>query len=217
MKTSSRTQGNWLSKLLFTMSLVFLAFGLFNLGWFAWPNPTDAIQISIPAGILKGAPSGTTYASFVDYSLSLSWPSWLRVEQEGALRVSLVEVEDVDAHAMVSRPAQVVVIEPSLFGLEVDPPGRMQTSIASGQSLEMSWTVVGRSKGEYPGQILVSFGFYDPFSSELVAVPVAVVDSDVQVVSLWNNQPQLALWFGGVGLALWGALFVLGRLAQTRQ
>ena len=210
-------QGNFLSQLLFTLSLVFLAFGLFNLGWFAWPSPTDAVQLNIPAGLLKGAPSGTTYASLADYNLSLSWPRWLRVEQDGKLEVALVEIQDSDASALVERPAQVVVFEPTLAGLSVDPPGRMQASLAAGQSLALSWSLVGRSRGEYPGKVLVSFGFYDQFSSELVLVPVAVVDINVQVVGLWNNQPRLALWLGGVGMALWGALFVLGRLVQVRK
>jgi hypothetical protein len=216
MKPSSLIQGNWLSQLLFTLSLVFLAFGLFNLAWFVWPNPTDAVQLTIPAGMLKGAQSGTTYASLADSNLSLSWPAWLRVEQEGALQVSLIAVEDADANTMVSRPAQVIVIEPNLFGLAVDPPGRMQASLAAGQSLDMSWAVVGRSRGEYPGKVLVSFGFYDQISRELNTVPVAVVDMDIRVVSLWDNQPQLALWLGSVGMVLWGALFVLGRLVQIR-
>lgn len=217
MKTSGKLQGKWLSQLLITFSLVFLAFGLFNLGWYAWPSPTDGVQLTIPAGILKGAPGGTNYASLADYSLSLSWPRWLRVHQTGKLQVSLKESEDRAANAALARPAQVVLIEPVLVGLAVNPPGRMQTSMAGRQSLEMSWELIGQSRGAYPGKVVVSFGFFDQFSNELVAVPVAVVDVSLQILSLWDDQPQMALWMGGIGLVLWGALFVLGRLVQVRK
>jgi hypothetical protein len=217
MKMSGKLQGKWLSQLLFTCSLVFLAFGLFNLGWYVWPSPTDGVQLTIPAGILKGAPGGTNYASLADYSLSLSWPRWLRIQQKGKLQVILIESEDRAANAALARPAQVVLIEPVLVGLAVNPPGRMQTSMADGQSLEMSWELIGQSRGAYPGKVVVSFGFFDQLSNELVAVPVAVVDVSLQIVSLWDDQPQMALWMGGIGLVLWGALFVLGRLVQVRK
>jgi hypothetical protein len=177
----------------------------------------DAIQLSIPKGRLAGAPTGTTYASMADYRLSLSWPSWLRMAQEGALQVFLEEIEEVNASSQTEQPAQVILVEPLLTGIEVDPPGRMQTSLASSQSLEMSWTLIGQARGVYPGKVLVSLAFFDESSNELVAVPVAVVDIAVRVANLWGVEPKLALWFGGVGLALWGALFVLGRWVQARR
>jgi hypothetical protein len=60
---------------------------------------------------------------------------------------------------------------------------------------------------------VVSFGFFDETLGELVPVPVAVVDFSIQVVTLWGLARGLVLWLGVVGLVLWGALFILGRVA----
>jgi hypothetical protein len=59
----------------------------------------------------------------------------------------------------------------------------------------------------------VSFGFIDEAQAELVAVPVAVVDLHIQVIGLWGLDSGLVIWFGLVSLVLWGALFILGRVA----
>jgi len=216
MTHSGKLHGNWLSQLLFTLSLAFLAFGLLNLGWYTWPTSTDALQLTIPKGTLAGAPAGTTYASFSDYSLAISWPRWQRIGKEGFLKVTLTEIISIDVQNQESQSNQVILIEPSLAGMVIDPPGKMQANLALGQTLEMTWALQGDLKGEYPGKVLVSFGFFDESLMELVSVPVAVVDISVRVTSLWGANPQLALWFGAVGLVFWGALFVLGRFSQVR-
>jgi hypothetical protein len=207
--------GGWLGQLLFTLSLVFLAFGLFNLGWAMWPAPTDAVQFAIPAGVLPGVPAGKTYASVADYTLTVSWPVWVRAGETGTLRVTLTEAA-ADAGLAAGRPVQVVLVEPAIAALPLDPPGRVQATLAAGQDLDLTWDVDGALAGEYPGKVIVSFGFYDEALAELVTVPVAVVDVTVRVTALWGLEAGLAVWFGLVGLVLWGALFVLGRVAQGR-
>jgi len=59
----------------------------------------------------------------------------------------------------------------------------------------------------------VSFGFFDADEDALTAVPVAVVDLDIQVIELWGLRSGMVIWFGFVCLALWGALFLLGNMA----
>lgn len=205
----------WLSQLLFGLSLVFLAAGLFILAWAVWPTPTDSAQFTIPAGVLPGAPADSGYASQAEYILSVDWPTRLRMGQAGILRTTLVET-DKPTSAPAERPAQAVLVEPAIGGVALDPPGLVQTNLAAGQGLVLTWDIDPVNEGEHTGKVYVSFGFYDEAEAEQVAVPVAVVDVSVSVTSLWGLDSQLALWFGFVGLVLWGALFVLGRVVQGR-
>jgi len=99
-------------------------------------------------------------------------------------------------------------------GVTLDPEGSMQANLAAGQELTLSWEVEGAVPGEVAGKLYVSFGFYDESLAELVPVPVAVVDLAFQVTSLYGLEGRLALWLGLVGVALWGALFLLGRAAE---
>lgn len=213
MKRRPRARGGWLSQVLFVLSLIFLGLSLFSLGWAVWPSPTEGIQFAIPAGVLPGAPAGTTYASLADYTLNVSWPRWIRAGESGSIVVGLSAVESLETQAD-NRAAQVVLVEPEILALPVEPPGRMQVSLAPGQSLNLSWQVAGLLSGQYPGKLNVSFGFYDEVLAELVPVPVAVVDLAIRVRSLWGLQANLVIWLGVVGLVLWGVLFVLGRLAE---
>jgi len=207
---------SWLAKLLFALSLVFLGFGLVSLGWYAWPAPIDGVRFEIPAGVLPGAPAESGYASQEDYVLAVEWPVWVRLGETGTIRVSLLEAGDSSGKPAEDQEAQVVLAEPAIAGLPLEPAGRVQAAVAGGQDLVLEWAVTGLTPGEHPGKIAVSFGFYEEALEELVPVPVAVVDAGVRVVSLWGLEARLVLWFGLVGLALWGALFVLGRVVEGR-
>lgn len=227
MKPRSHRKGRALSQLLYALSLGFLAFGLFSLGWVAWPPPTDARQFRIPAGPLPAAPEDMAYASFSEYSLEVSWPRWLRRGEEGAVHLRLTDLdcnascEDSTASSKDHEPrpadefqgAQVVLVEPALYPLRVDPPGSAQANLADEQDLLLAWQVTGDQSGSFPGKMVVSFGFYDETFEELVPIPVAVVDLNIQVVDLWGLDSGLVIWFGFVGVVLWGVLFVLGRVA----
>lgn len=204
----------WLGQLLFGLSLVFLLIGLLILAWAVWPTPTDSAQFTIAAGALPGAPEGMDYASPADYALTVDWPTRLRKGQEGTLRATLVE-QDGTGTASADRPAQAVLVEPVVAGLALDPPGLVQTNLAAGQDLVLTWTMGPVEAGDHAGKVYVSFGFYNDAEDVLDAVPVAVVDMSVRVTSLWGLDSQLALWFGLVALVLWGALFVLGRMMQA--
>ncbi len=206
---------DWLGQLLFGLSLLFLALGLIILAWAVWPTPTDAAQFNIPAGVLPGAPAGTGYASPADYVLTVDWPTRLRMGQIGTLRATLVEQDGTSIPA-ADRPAQAVLVEPAIGGLALDPPGLVQTNLAAGQDLVLTWDMDPVNAGDHSGKVYISFGFYNEAESVLDAVPIAVVDLSVSVTSLWGLDSQLALWFGLVGLVLWGALFVLGRVVQGR-
>ncbi len=212
MKGTSRQQSQNLSRVLYLLSLILLGFGLVSLGWAVWPAPTDARTFTIPSGTLPGAPSGKTYASLADYSLQVSWPRWIRAGDAGQIVVLLMEV-DAPADEALDREAQVVLIEPSMIGLPVDPPGRVQVNLGPGAELRQNWTVAGALAGDYPGKLVTSFGYYDEALGELTSVPVAVVDFSVRVVTLWGLARGLVLWLGVVGMVLWGALFILGRVA----
>lgn len=216
MKKTKEGRGKWLGQVLYTISLGFLAFGLFNLGWAMWPAPTDAVQFEIPAGVLPATPAGETYASLSDYALSVSWPRWLRMGETGTIRVTLTDMDGEDVSSAVDRPAQVLLVEPAIAGIQVTPPGRIQANLADGQDLDLTWTVDTGLVGEHPGKVFVSFEFYDQTLAELVPVPVAVVDVAIRVTALWGMESALALWFGLVGLVLWGVMFVLGRVVQGR-
>ncbi len=207
--------GGWLSKTLFALSLAFLGFGLVSLGWGVWPPPTDAVQFTISAGPLPGAPAGMTYASLADYTLNVSWPVWIRDGETGTITVHLTEVEGAAGEA-VERPAQVVLVEPVIPGVTMEPAGRSQANLAVGQALTLTWDVAGEVSGEYGGKLYVSFGFYDDALGELVPVPVAVVDLAFQVRSLYGLEARLVLWVGLAGVALWGVLFIAGRVAAGR-
>jgi len=215
-KRKPKKQRGWLSQPLFALSLIFLLGGLFLLAWGVWPPSTDAAQLTIPAGVLPGAPTGRTYASMVDYSLSVSWPMWVRAGEEGTLEVLMTE-DDPDSTGTVDRPAQIVLVEPVVAGLALDPSGRTQVNLAEGQNLDLTWTLESVQTGEYEGKVYVAFGFYDEAQGELVSVPVAVVDIAFEVASLWGLDGRLVLWFGLVGVALWGSLFVLGRAVEGRE
>ncbi|MCB2209364.1 hypothetical protein KQH62_00595 [bacterium] len=203
----------WLPQFLFGLSLVFLGFGLWAVGWVVWPEASDMVQYQLPAGTLPGSPAGEDYASLADYTLTVEWPRRLRVGQAGELQVILAER---DADAEPAQGAQIVLVEPALFGLTLDPPGMLQVSKAPGHALTPSWDVTGQSAGDYAGKVYISFGFYDAEEETMSAVPVAVADVSVSVSAFFGLNAQLALWFGLVALVLWGALFVLGRVAAGK-
>ena len=204
-----------LSKFLFGLSLVFLVFGLISLAWSVWPASEDAAQFTIAAGELPGAPTGSGYAAAMDYTLSLNWPTWLRSGDTGTLRVTLAEAGENDG-TNGDRPAQVIVVEPVISSMPIDPPGRVQASAAAGHDLELTWELTGGEEGDYEGKVAVSFAFYDEEQEALVTVPVVVVDVATRVDALWGLQANLVLWLGFVGLVLWGALFVVGRVVEGK-
>ena len=212
MKRTSRR-----SQILYILSLAFLTFGLFNLAWGVWPSPTDAVQITIPAGLLPAAPQGSAFTSQSDYALNVSWPRWVRRGASGTLHLVLTDLEREPITAGTTRQAQVVLVEPALYPLEIDPMGSVQTALGDDQELLLAWEVTGGQQGSFPGKIFVSFGFYDEGADGLVSIPVAVVDLHIQVVTLWGLGAGFASGLGIVSLVLWGMLFVLGRLSAVRQ
>jgi len=216
VKRDTPQKGAQFGQLLFVLSLVFLSVSLFNLGWSVWPMPTQSVQFAIPAGIMAGAPAGETYASLSDYNLSISWPQRLRAGELGIIAVKLSGVGEENVSQSIDRVAQVVLVEPAMVGLPVNPPGSVQANLDETQNLALNWEVTGLQTGYYPGKMYISFGFYDETLAELVPVPVAVVDLSIRVTALWGLETGLVLWFGVVGLVLWGALFILGRLAQGK-
>lgn len=216
MKHGSERDGQGWSRLLYAVSLVFLAFGLANLGWAVWPSAADAVEILVPVGVLLGAPEGSGFSSLAEYSLALSWSRWLRVGELGQISLGLTKAFPGEDQ-LEDDAVQILLVEPSLFGLPIDPPGRTQVNLARGQDLSLTWEVEAQAQGTYEGQVVIAFGFYDQDRDVLVPVPVAVVDLSIQVIDLWGQGRGLAIWFGVIGLILWGALFVTGRLVQLRK
>lgn len=206
----------WFSQFLYGLSLFFFALGLLNLGWAVWPAPTDGVQFEIPAGALPGAPEGEVFTSLSAYALNVSWPRWLRRGESGMIHLRLTDLDQEPLPAGNDRVAQVVLAEPALYPLQVSPSGGMQAALGDDQELLLTWEVVGAERGSFPGKLYLSFGFYDQALADLVAVPVAVVDIDIRVVGLWGLDAGLAIWFGIVSLALWGALFLLGRVLGAK-
>jgi hypothetical protein len=202
-----------LSRALYALSLALLLFSLTSLAWAVWPVPTDARTFTIPAGPLPGAPSGTSFASQVDYTLQVSWPRWIRAGEAGQIVVSLSEAE-ASVDETQARETQIVLLSPSVTGLPLDPAGQTQINLGPGQELTQAWSVDGLAAGDHAGKLVAAFGFFDDALGQLVPVPVAVVDLSIQVVTLWGLARGLVLWLGVVGLALWGALFILGRVVE---
>jgi len=215
MKERRLSKANWLGKGLYVLSLVFLAFGLFSIGWVVWPAPREAVTINLPAGVLPGAPTGETYASLTDYTLSVTWPGWLRAGEEGNIEVYLSEDEE-NLIEVDDRPVQVVMVQPNVGSLSIEPSGQLQASMGPGQDLVLTWQISGIEPRDHPGEMVVAFGFYDDALGELVTVPVAVVDIEVKIIRLFGLGSQLILWFGLIGLVFWGALFLFGRMIQKK-
>ena len=207
---------NALSQILYTFSLVFLGIGLFSLGWAVWPVPSDGVQLTIPAGPLAGAPPEQPLVSLTTYSLEISWPRWMRRGEAEAIHLRLTDLDHTPLAAEEMWGAQIVLVEPALYPLHIDPPGGVQANLGDDQELLLTWTVTGQARGSYPGKMYVSFGFFEAELGELLPVPVAVVDLHIQVIELWGLEPGLVIWLGFVSLVLWGALFVLGRAAAIR-
>jgi hypothetical protein len=205
------------SQVLYTLSLAFLGFGLFNLAWAVWPPPTDAIQITIPAGSLPAAPEGMPFISLSEYALNISWPVWLRQEESGTLHLVLTNLDHTTRTVEQNQSTQVILAEPALYPMQIDPLGGIQAILGNDQELLLAWEVASEQQGSYPGKIFVSFGFYDEPIEDLVTVPVAVVDIHIQVVTLWGRGAGFAIGLGVVSLVLWGVLFVSGRLSDARR
>ncbi len=203
------------SKFLIGLSLVFFGIGLFHIGWAVWPSSTDAVQFTIPEGVLPGAPTGAGYASLADYALSISWPRWFRLGDSGSIHVFLTPTAEPDIQPEV-QAVQIVMIEMAAKNLQIEPAGRTQYNIAPDSDLTVIRSVNASQQGEFDAKVLVSFGFYDEANNEVVPIPVAVVDIDIRVIDLWGAGSGLALWFGFVGLALWGVFFLWGRFLQAR-
>ncbi len=213
MKTHFRHPGKALSQILYALSLVCLAVGLFSLGWAAWPAPTDTRQFRVPAGPLPAAPGDEDFASHSAYALEIAWPRWIRSGDTGAVHMRLTDLDHDPLPAGETREGQVVLAEPALYPLRLDPPGITQANLADEQDLLLTWELRAEQPGDFPGKVFVSFGFYDEALDDLIPVPVAVVDFEIRVIDLWGLDSGLAIWFGLIGLVLWGALFVLGRYA----
>jgi hypothetical protein len=211
MKERVSNRNRVIGQILYVCSLVFLIFGLFWLAWAAWPVPMDGVSMTIPAGVLPAAPPEQDYASLGEYNLNISWPRWLRLGNSGTIKVFFEETTQDN-----ERPVQVVIAEANLAGLPIEPTGGIQTAVSLGQDMTISWAVPGIQVGEFPGEVILSFGFFEEDSAEMIAVPVAVVDVQVRVISLFGLRYQMVLWFGLIGLVFWGALFVLGRWVQTK-
>ncbi len=216
MKNRKSSKSRRLGQFLYVLSLLFLAFGLFSIGWVVWPVPREAVTITLPAGVLPGAPVGATFASLVDYTLNITWPRWLRAGEDGTIWITLSE-DEVNVVEGDDRPVQIVLAESILGSLSIEPSGQQQASMGAGQNLELKWAVSGSSSGVFPGEVIVSFGFYDQDLSELVPVPVAVVDIEVNVIRFLGMKSQMGIWLGLIGLAFWGALFLFGRFIQTKE
>lgn len=210
-----RSKPHRLSQFLYSLSLVFLGIGLYSLGWAVWPVPMDGVQFNIPAGALPGAPGESLFASLSDYSLEISWTSQVRRGEAGALHLRLTDLDPLPPAEI--NASQVVLAEPALYPLRVDPPGEVQANLGDDQSLLLTWTVTGDQRGDYAGKLYVSFGFFDDAEDALIAVPVAVVDLHIQVIELWGIAPGMVIWFGFVSLVLWGVLFLLGRVVVVRK
>ncbi len=215
MKRRLQESNGWISQALFILSLISLGLGLFLLGWSVWPAPTDGVQIPISRGILPGAPTGTNYDSLSDYSLNLSWPRWLRVGDEGEITLALTGTETIQDDSKEDE-VQIVVGEPLMTGITLSPPAATQGSHTPGNEFTMTWKVSSDQRGEYPGKMMVSFGFYDESQDDLALVPVAVVDTLIIISALWGMRSGLTIWLGLVGLMMWGVFFLLGRMAQAR-
>ena len=130
---------------LFILSLLFLLLGLMILAWGVWPGATDSKQLTLPVGTLPGAPEETDYGSQAEYTLTLDWPTWLRKGEAGVLQATLVETEGT---ALPARDAQIVLIEPVIPGLSLDPPGWCRLTWPPGKAwrragpLAPRWTVI---------------------------------------------------------------------------
>ena len=215
MRSGLPKRGGLISQVLYILSLLCLGVGLFILGWAVWPAPSEGVQIPISKGVLPGAPSGTNYASSTDYTLNVSWPRWLHVDDVGAIQLTLTATEQGQEDANEGE-VQIVVADPRINSLKLSPAGTIQANLAPGNDLAMTWEVEVEQSGEFSGKLLVSFGFYDETLDELVVVPVVVVDMLIIVIALWGLGSRLAIWFSLVGIVLWGALFLLGRIAQAK-
>ena len=213
---TKKDAATWVSKTLFGVSLLFLGLGLYMLGWIILPSPVDAVQIPISKGALPAAPAGSGFESYSDYSFEISWPRWIRAGQERTFQLVLRDVNS-ESEVNTERPAQIVVVEPVFINLETTPAGRIQTNLSAGQDIVLTWTIAGGSVGEHLGKMYILFGFYDQAIDELVSVPLAVVDMDIRVISLWGLQSNMVIWLALVSLALWGATFILGRWVQVRR
>jgi hypothetical protein len=211
MKGRNLTRKWRIGQALMILSLVFLAFGLFAIGWAVWPAPMDAVSMTIPEGVLPGAPAGEGHASLSEYVLNISWPRWQRLG-EGYRNIKLF-LDDPELDRV--RPVQVVIAEANLVALPIEPTGGIQTNLGAGQDMTILWAVPGNQVGEFPGEVILSFGFFDDSSAEMIAVPVAVVDFEIKVISLFGLEHRLVLWLAFVSLVLWGALFVSGRGLQA--
>jgi hypothetical protein len=217
MKERLSSRNRVIGQILYFFSLIFLIFGLFCLAWVVWPAPRDAVSTTIPEGVLPGAPPGKDYASLGKYSLNISWPRWQRLG-EGYQNITLFldEPTQEDGDDQENRAVQVVIAEANLAGLPIEPTGRIQHTLGPGQDMTISWAVPGIQVGKFPGEVIFSFGFFEEDSAEMIAVPVAVVDVQVKVISLFGLRHQMVLWFGFIGLVFWGVFFVLGRWVKTK-
>ena len=193
----------------YSFGLVLIALGLYTLGWIIWPAPTDGVEFNIPAGPLPGAPDSEGFASLADYHLEISWPRWVRRGQAGYLRLRLTDQDLLPPKGV--EATQVVLVEPQLFPLQVDPPGAIQSNLGDDQTLTLNWAVSGDQRGIYPGKLITAFAFFDEAETELITIPVAVVDLEIEVIALWGLTSPILIWFGLVCLVLGAGLFVLGK------
>jgi hypothetical protein len=197
------------------LSLLVMLGGVISLGWAFWPYSVDGVQMRVLAGVLPAAPEGSGFASLSDYTLAVSWPRWLRLGDSGTISIALSSPSEQVGAALVDA-IQVVMVEVDISRLPLAPSGLTQHNMAPGTDLQTSRIVTAVQTGEFPGKALVSFGFFDEEMNELVPVPVAVVDFEIDVRSLWGLEHGIVIWLGFVGLVLGGVMFLLQRYVQVK-
>ncbi|MFH1445914.1 MAG: hypothetical protein ABIG43_00685 [Chloroflexota bacterium] len=199
----------FIKKLPLLVGLIFLLFSAILLVWRLLPSERLEQKLTIPAGLLSASPEDLALATQQDISLCLRWPKQIKAGDTGEvwLRISPGEVlESIPAN----EDYQVVISsELVMIGLDQSPQGEIQTAFDVSRATTLTWQLQGDIESEYQGTLWVNLDFVDK-SGKTIEVPIAALDIQSELKSLWGLNTISATWLGMLGFLFWGLMMVWG-------
>lgn len=191
------------------IGLVFMLLSAILLVWRLLPSARLEQKLTIPAGLLPASPEGLELTTHQDISLCLRWPKQIKAGDTAEVWLQVNPGEVLESFPADEDYQIVLSAELAMIGLSQSPQGEIQTAFDESRITTLVWQLQGDIEGEYQGTLWVNLDFMDK-NGELIEVPIAALDIQSEIKSLWGLNTISATWMGMLGLLLWGGMMIWG-------
>jgi len=199
----------FIKKLPLLIGLIFLLFSAILLVWRLLPSERLEQRLTIPAGLLPASPEGLELTTHQDISLWLRWPKQIKAGDTAEVWLQINPGEVLESFPANEDYQIVLSAELAMIGLGQSPQGEIQTAFDESRPTTLTWQLQGDIEGEYQGALWVNLDFVDK-NGEMIEVPIAALDIQAEIKSLWGLNTISATWLGMLGLLLWGVTMIWG-------